>query len=87
MGPVGASLIGFMGDEPFGLSGIEARYNQTLAGQPGEQFVMLDGRRPRSRGVIPGSTRVLKEMQPGHDVFLTIDATLQTSPMRPWPRR
>ena len=25
MGPVGASLIGFMGDEPFGLSGIEAR--------------------------------------------------------------
>ena len=53
-------------------------YNQTLAGRPGEQFVMLNGRRPRSRGVIPGSPRVLKEMQPGHDVFLTIDATLQT---------
>ena len=51
-GSIGAALIGFVGEDSAGLSGIEERFNKVLAGKSGEDFIMLD---PRSRGDIPGS--------------------------------
>jgi len=77
LGSAGAALLGFVGDDLGGQSGIEARFNKTLAGTPGEMFAMVDGRLPRSRAQIPGGSVVEKEMRPGETVMLTLDLTLQ----------
>jgi stage V sporulation protein D (sporulation-specific penicillin-binding protein) len=78
-GTVAAGLLGFVGTDMKGLSGLEARLNATLAGRDGEETVMLDGRLPRSRTEIPGHKVVTKEMIPGSSVVLTIDLTIQTA--------
>jgi stage V sporulation protein D (sporulation-specific penicillin-binding protein) len=78
-GIVAAGLLGFVGTDMKGLSGLEGRLNATLAGSDGEMLVMLDGRLPRSRTLIPGQSMVTKQMIPGSSVFLTIDLTIQAA--------
>ena len=78
MGPIPSSLkddylaqgYGSL-DEPVGLSGVEAAYQENLRGQPGERIVEADifGRVGRTIDEVPP--------QPGQDILLTVDIQLQ----------
>jgi cell division protein FtsI (penicillin-binding protein 3) len=66
-------LLGFVGTDNNGLGGIESAYESLLAGQPGEVVVELD---PQGHE-IPDTRRRVQRSEPGHDLILTIDASLQ----------
>ena len=72
-GDVGANIIGFVGSEGPGLSGVEYALNDVLAG--------TDGWRTYERGsggaAIPGSAAIVEEPIPGSSVRLTIDRDIQ----------
>lgn len=76
-GDLAGAVLGFVGADRHGLSGIEAALNVPLTGDQGERLVVLDGRLPRSRRQIPGRTVVSKEMVPGSSITLTIDQEIQ----------
>jgi cell division protein FtsI (penicillin-binding protein 3) len=65
-----ASVLGFVGDENTGLTGLERRYEKLLRGQPGHVLVQKDGSQARFSRV--GSPPV-----PGATIELTLDAVLQ----------
>ncbi|MBC8376531.1 MAG: transpeptidase family protein [FCB group bacterium] len=72
-GDVAAPLIGFVGTENHGLSGLEDHYNHQLAGIDGWRELGSDGH---------GNTRIrggFSEQKPinGDDCFLTIDVDIQ----------
>ncbi|MBL7024990.1 MAG: transpeptidase family protein [Candidatus Marinimicrobia bacterium] len=72
-GDVAAPLIGFVGTENHGLSGLEDYYDHQLAGIDGWRELGSDGR---------GNTRIrggFREQKPinGDDCFLTIDVDIQ----------
>ncbi len=72
-GDVAAPLIGFVGTENHGLSGLEEHYDHQLAGIDGWKELGSDGM---------GNTRIrggFREQQPinGDDCFLTIDVDIQ----------
>ena len=57
-----------------GKMGIEALYNATLTGKPGEVTSRLDG----NGYVISGSEEVTEQPKDGNDLYLTIDKKMQT---------
>ena len=57
-----------------GKMGIEALYNATLTGKPGEVTSRLDG----NGYVISGSEMVTEQPKDGNDLYLTIDKKMQT---------
>jgi cell division protein FtsI (penicillin-binding protein 3) len=71
--PLAASLIGSVGEENTGLSGLEQEYNSILSGRPGTLVQEEDP----SGSPIPGGYQ--KEQAPvnGSDLVLTIDEELQ----------
>ncbi len=71
-GPVGSQVVGFAGIDNRGLAGVELERDATLSGRAGRETVIKD---PLGRVV-----DVLNSVseRDGHDVFLTIDHTLQT---------
>jgi len=70
---VGRRLIGAVGSDGRGGTGLEADLDFWLVGQPGRAEVRLDGHRNAYR---PPGGQVI-EAVPGHDVVLTLDAELQ----------
>ncbi|MCT9930659.1 penicillin-binding protein 2 [Planotetraspora sp. A-T 1434] len=66
-------LIGFVGFEGHGLTGIERAYDKVLAGQDGKQSIEIgrDGQR------IPMTSSSHRAPVPGRDVRLTIDRDIQ----------
>jgi cell division protein FtsI (penicillin-binding protein 3) len=72
-GTLAGSVLGFIGTDNDGLGGLEAQYNDRLAGKPGELVVELD---PQGRQ-LPGGERRVSESQRGADLVLTIDQSLQ----------
>jgi cell division protein FtsI/penicillin-binding protein 2 len=66
-----AQLLGFVGTEGKGLSGLEYRWEQELHGRDGERRVVRDG-----RGDAISSVDVTK-VRPGEDLRLTLDSQLQ----------
>ncbi len=70
-GPVASQVVGFAGIDNRGLAGIELERDPTLSGRPGRETVIKD---PFGRVV-----DVLNSVseRDGHDVFLTIDHTIQ----------
>ena len=70
---MGRRLIGAVGADGRGGTGLEADLDLWLAGQPGRAEVRLDGHRNAYR---PPGGHVI-EAVPGHDVVLTLDAELQ----------
>ena len=70
---MGRRLIGAVGADGRGGTGLEAALEDWLAGRPGEAEVRLDGHRNAYR---PPGGQVIEPV-PGHDVVLTIDAELQ----------
>ena len=57
-----------------GKMGIEALYNATLTGKPGELISRLDG----NGYVIPGSEKITEQPKDGNDLYLTLDKKMQT---------
>lgn len=69
-GELAAQVIGYVGTDDEGLSGIEREYDDKLRGRPGEMLISVDARRKWF-----GS--VEKQPEPGQNVILTIDQQIQ----------
>ncbi|MFB9961205.1 penicillin-binding transpeptidase domain-containing protein [Sinosporangium siamense] len=67
------SLVGFVGDEDKGLSGLEQAFNDTLSGRDGSQTIEMGREGQR----IPLTSTKRQQPVPGRDVRLTIDRDLQ----------
>jgi cell division protein FtsI (penicillin-binding protein 3) len=67
---LGAQVLGYVGMDDEGLSGIEREYDEELRGQPGEMSVSVDARRR-------DFSRVEKPPDPGANIVLTIDENIQ----------
>ncbi|HEV8053248.1 MAG TPA: penicillin-binding protein 2, partial [Candidatus Limnocylindrales bacterium] len=67
-----SQLLGFMTEDGRGHYGIESYYDDVLAGTPTRFASVTAGLLP-----IPGAMQVTQDGQPGSDVRLTIDASLQ----------
>jgi cell division protein FtsI (penicillin-binding protein 3) len=70
---IAAPVIGFVGTDNDGLGGLEAQYENSLAGRQGELVVERD---PQGRD-LPGGSRNVKQARRGGDLVLTIDHSLQ----------
>jgi cell division protein FtsI (penicillin-binding protein 3) len=65
-----AQVLGYVGMDDEGLSGIEREYDDKLQGKPGQMLVSVDARRKYF-----GS--VEKQPEPGQNIVLTIDEKIQ----------
>jgi cell division protein FtsI (penicillin-binding protein 3) len=72
-GTVASPLIGSVGADATGLSGLEQEYNQQLAGRPGK---LVEEHDPKG-SQIPGGLRQYQAPVNGQDLVLTIDEALQ----------
>jgi len=67
------AVIGRVGDDGLGASGLERLLDSLLAGTPGAAVVLKD----RAGREYESPARLIAEPVPGHDVVLTLDAELQ----------
>jgi cell division protein FtsI (penicillin-binding protein 3) len=72
-GELGRSVLGSVGVDNDGLSGLELMYDDSLRGEPGELVLERD---PEGR-TIPAGRHHLDAAEPGEDLILTIDRGLQ----------
>src|SRR5690606_9634946 len=72
-GDLARSVLGQVGVDNEGLSGLELQYDELLTGEPGELIVEKD---PEGR-TIPGGERELEPAIRGDDLVLTIDRSMQ----------
>lgn len=72
-GSLGASLLGFVGRDRSGLTGLEADFDRDLAGVPGAMVFERDS----VGNPIPLGYRSATQAKPGGDLVLTIDRYLQ----------
>ena len=72
-GDLALPVLGRVGTDDNGLSGLENQYEERLAGKPGRMIVERD---PRG-GDIPGGVRRFDPSVRGDDLVLTIDRALQ----------
>ncbi len=72
-GDVASGLLGFIGQDHSGLSGLEADLEETLGGRPGALYFERDG---GGRPIVLGETR-FEPGTAGADVRLTIDRHVQ----------
>jgi cell division protein FtsI (penicillin-binding protein 3) len=72
-GRLAASVIGFTGVDPKGLAGVELAYEQTVEGEEVRRTVLRDARRGRRLY----DSFSLPEAEPGADLYLTIDSSIQ----------
>jgi cell division protein FtsI/penicillin-binding protein 2 len=70
---VGSQVIGFAGTDNKGLGGLELEYDKRLTGKPGKQTVVRDAL-GRPIDVLSATPE-----HQGHDVFTTIDHTIQSN--------
>jgi cell division protein FtsI (penicillin-binding protein 3) len=67
------AMIGRVGDDGHGASGLEKRLDSLLTGRPGAAVVLKD----RAGREYESPARVIAQPVSGHDVVLTLDAELQ----------
>jgi cell division protein FtsI (penicillin-binding protein 3) len=72
-GDLARSLLGRVGVDNAGLSGLELRFDGRLAGTPGEEIVETD----RAGRTIPAGRSKVDPAVPGDDLVLTLDRGLQ----------
>ncbi len=73
-GRLAGQLIGFVGVDNQGLSGIELGFDRSLVGVPGKYVFESD---PRGRQIFTGNYRELTSPRPGMNLYLTIDENIQ----------
>lgn len=72
-GELACQILGVVGSDRKGLEGIEAQYDDLLAGRPGAML----GEQDRRGNPIPGSGHAYIEPEHGKDIVLTIDKDIQ----------
>ena len=65
-----AQVLGYVGTDDEGLSGIEREYDEQLRGKPGRMMISVDARKK-------WFSRVEKDPEPGDSVVLTVDENIQ----------
>ena len=65
-----AQVLGYVGTDDEGLSGIEREFNEQLSGKPGRILISVDAHKK-------WFSSVEKEPEPGENVVLTIDQQIQ----------
>ncbi len=65
-----AQVLGYVGMDDEGLSGIERGFDDALRGKPGAKLISVDARKR-------GFSRVERQPEPGQNVVLTIDEKIQ----------
>src|SRR5271165_1172472 len=65
-----AQVLGYVGTDDQGLSGLERQFNDDLRGQPGRLMISVDARKH-------WFASVEKQPEPGNNVVLTIDQNIQ----------
>jgi cell division protein FtsI (penicillin-binding protein 3) len=65
-----AQVLGYVGTDDQGLSGLERQFNDELSGQPGRLMISVDARKR-------WYASVEKQPEPGNNVVLTIDQNIQ----------
>jgi cell division protein FtsI/penicillin-binding protein 2 len=70
---VASQVIGFAGTDNKGLGGLEVEYNRNLTGKTGKQTIVRD---PFGRAI---DVLSMTPEQQGHDLFTTIDHTIQAN--------
>ncbi len=65
-----AQVLGYVGTDDQGLSGLERQFNRQLQGKPGKMMISVDARKG-------GFASVEKEPEPGNNLVLTIDQNIQ----------
>jgi cell division protein FtsI/penicillin-binding protein 2 len=73
MGSLAAQILGYVGTDNHGLAGLELLYDEEVAGKEGKRTVLRDAK----RGTLISPDLSFAEAEPGHDLHLTIDATIQ----------
>jgi cell division protein FtsI (penicillin-binding protein 3) len=68
---VAAHVLGYVGMDNQGMSGVEYALEDQIRGQTGRQIVWTDARNRRA------ASRIETHPSPGQDIYLTIDQTLQ----------
>jgi cell division protein FtsI (penicillin-binding protein 3) len=67
---IAAQVLGFVGADDNGLSGLEEKFDGQLHGEPGEMYTAMDARRK-----VMGSSE--HDPEPGRNMVLTIDENIQ----------
>ncbi|HEY9421248.1 MAG TPA: penicillin-binding protein 2, partial [Thermoanaerobaculia bacterium] len=73
MGSLAAQILGYVGTDNHGLAGLELVYDREVSGKEGRRTVLRDAK----RGTLISPDLSFAEAEPGHDLHLTIDATIQ----------
>ena len=73
MGELAAQVLGYVGTDNKGLAGIEQQYEAEVAGRPGRRTLLRDAR----RGTVVAPGLAYADPQPGSDLYLTLDTTIQ----------
>jgi len=73
MGALAAQVLGYVGTDNHGLAGLELVYDREVAGKQGVRTVLRDAK----RGTLVSPGLSFAEPEPGHDLYLTLDATVQ----------
>jgi len=72
-GELALALVGRVGADGAGATGLELEFDSLLSGRPGAAVVRRDAR----GHALPGAMLLVEEPVAGHDVYLTIDHELQ----------
>lgn len=72
-GTLAGQIVGFVGIDDQGLSGIESGFEKILAGTPGKEIVEQD---PQGRPIAQGKRSITRPVR-GKDIVLTIDRDVQ----------
>jgi cell division protein FtsI (penicillin-binding protein 3) len=72
-GSLASTVVGFVGTDAEGLSGLEHAYEELLAGRPGSRLLEQD---PQGRRIPQGEFREVLP-HPGSDLVLTLDRDIQ----------
>lgn len=72
-GPLAAHLLGFVGIDNQGLSGVELQYDQILRGKAGKAVAAHDG----VGRILVDTQQLLQARDDGADILLTIDQVIQ----------
>ncbi|HEX5760306.1 MAG TPA: penicillin-binding protein 2 [Thermoanaerobaculia bacterium] len=73
MRELAAQVLGYVGTDDGGLAGLELVYDEVVAGRKGERTVLRDAR----RGTVVAPDLAVSAAEPGRDLHLTLDATIQ----------
>jgi cell division protein FtsI (penicillin-binding protein 3) len=73
MGELAAQVLGYVGTDNHGLAGLELTYDKEITGRPGKRTVLRDAK----QGTLAAPYLASAEPEPGHDLYLTLDATVQ----------